>query len=130
MAEVFEELRSQAKAKRDQAKALEAEARALCEQADKVQAATTTVESRLTYAAFARCPCGAGMAYDPVGESGKPFGGYWDCSAILLGVADKSVKHSAQLPFAFYEIKSDQQPSAGGATTRPKQPDPTTPAGA
>lgn len=73
---------------------------------------------RLRYAAYARCPCGAGMAYEPTGESGRPHG-YWDCSAILLGVADEAVTHTAQLPFTFYEIKSETQPSARGATTRP-----------
>ena len=38
------------------------------------------------YAAYTRCPCGAGMAYARDGESGKPRG-WWDCSAILLGTA-------------------------------------------
>lgn len=74
---------------------------------------------RLVYAAYTRCPCGAGMAYDPAGDSGKPFGGYWDCSAILLETADESAKHEARLPFAFYEIKSENQPSVNDATTRP-----------
>lgn len=79
---------------------------------------------RLCYAATARCPCGAGLAYDPFQEDGPstPFFGpsYWDCSAVILGTARKDVKHTDQLPFAFYEIKSENQPSAGGATTRPK----------
>ena len=73
----------------------------------------------LVYAAFARCPRGAGLAYAPRGESGKPIQGYWDCAAILLGTADEGVKHTARLPFVFYEIKSENQPSANGATTRP-----------
>jgi hypothetical protein len=81
---------------------------------------------KLVYAATARCPCGAGLAYEPRGESGKPIQGYWDCSAILLGEAvpegePGSVQHTAQLPFLFYEIKSEQQPSAQGATTRPRE---------
>ena len=42
----------------------------------------------------------------------------WDCSAILLDMADANVKHEARLPFVFYEVKSERQPSAGGATTR------------
>ena len=86
---------------------------------------------RLVYAAYARCPCGAGLAYDPAGEVGKmedsPFHGpdSWDCSAILLGTAkakgeEGSVQHTGKLPFAFYEITSENQPSAGGATTRPQ----------
>lgn len=77
----------------------------------------------LIYAATARCPCGAGLAYR---KDAKPFGdtAHWDCSAILLGTAvpsgrPDSVEHTAVLPFVFYEIKSEQQPSANGATTRP-----------
>lgn len=70
----------------------------------------------LKYAAHSRCHCGAGLAYP------KDMGihGWWDCSAILTGTADDTVKHEARLPFAFYEIKSEDQPSANGATTRPQ----------
>jgi hypothetical protein len=80
---------------------------------------------RLEYAATARCPCGAGLAYDPAFEDENSvfkgaLSGYWDCSAIMLGTADKSVRHTDKLPFSFYEIKSERQPSANGATTRPK----------
>lgn len=94
-------------------------------EARKEELAAIPLAERLVYAAHARCPCGAGMAYDPIGEDkGSPFvgplSGYWDCSAILLGAADTAVKHEARLPFAFYEIKSELQPSANGATTRPK----------
>lgn len=61
------------------------------------------------------------MAYDPTSNDR-----FWDCSAILLGTAIPSgapgaVKHEARLPFAFYEIKSENQPSAGGVTTRPSE---------
>jgi hypothetical protein len=75
---------------------------------------------RLIFAAWNRCPCGAGLAYDPAFEH---QGRYWDCSAILLGTAIASgqpgaVTHTDQLPFAFYEVKSENQPSANGATTR------------
>lgn len=82
----------------------------------------------LIYASAARCPCGAGLAYDPsdTGE-GTPFKGpsAWECSAILLGTAipsgqPGSVTHTDKLPFAFYEIKSESQPSARGRTTRPQ----------
>lgn len=78
---------------------------------------------KLVYAATARCPCGAGLAYDKKGESGRPIEGYWDCSAILLGEAipsgePGSVQHTARLPFVFYEIKGENQPSANGTTTR------------
>lgn len=82
------------------------------------------LSDRLIYAATSRCPCGAGLAYDPAFEDKNsvfkgPFSGYWDCSAIMLGTADKSVKHTAHLPFSFYEVRQEGQPSAGGATTRP-----------
>jgi hypothetical protein len=76
----------------------------------------------LIYAATVRCPCGAGLAYDK--DAADPFNGYWDCSALLLGEAvpkgqPGSVQHTAKLPFVFYEIKGENQPSAQGATTRP-----------
>ena len=70
----------------------------------------------LVFAAYSRCPCGAGMAY-PTNVS---FHGSWECSAILMGEADRRVIHESPLPFAFYEIKSENQPSADGATTRKK----------
>jgi hypothetical protein len=72
-------------------------------------------EKDLTYAAYERCPCGAGLAY--VKASGAY--GDWDCADILLGRASKDVKHTERLPFVFYSIKSERQPSADGATTRP-----------
>ena len=82
---------------------------------------------RLVYAASTRCPCGAGLAYDPCYEDESspfvgPLSGYWDCSEILLGTAKTEKKHTDKLPFAFYEVKSEGQPSANGATTRPSQP--------
>lgn len=72
----------------------------------------------LRFAAFSRCECGAGLAYP------KNIGihGSWYCSAILLGDVDAiKIMHSAPLPFTFYEVKSEDQPSANGATTRPKK---------
>lgn len=71
----------------------------------------------LIYAATVRCPCGAGLAYD--NETADPFKGFWDCSAIMLGTAREDVTHTARLPFVYYEIKGENQPSARGATTRP-----------
>lgn len=78
--------------------------------------------SNLRFAATARCPCGAGLAYwtdRPTPGSVFKIPSAWDCSAILLGVADTTVQHTDQLPFAFYEVKSEDQPSAQGRTTRP-----------
>jgi hypothetical protein len=70
----------------------------------------------LIFAAYTRCPCGHGMAY----VKGSGAFSYWDCSGILLGTADPNMKHTDKLPFVFYEVKSELQPSAEGATTRPK----------
>ena len=69
----------------------------------------------LVFAAFARCKgCGAGLAY----PKNINMSGEWDCSAVLKGEYPPTKAHPTY-PFSFYEIKSDCQPSAGGATTRP-----------
>lgn len=77
-------------------------------------------QSELRYAASSRCACGAGMAYPVDG----PLDGAWDCSSILTGTAAHkgepgATQHTARLPFAFWSVKSEDQPSAGGRTTRP-----------
>jgi len=73
-------------------------------------------DDELTYAADARCPCGAGLAYP------KDAGGdqYWDCSDILKGMTDNTDGHSCQLSSMFWSIESENQPSVNGVTTRPK----------
>lgn len=63
---------------------------------------------QLVYAAISRCQCGLGLAYNPKGESGH-LNGYWDCSGILLGTADRGVQHSDIYPFTFYEIKPESK---------------------
>lgn len=76
----------------------------------------------LIYAAYARCRCGAGLAY----RSGDRA---WDCGDILrfddLPAEEqarvKAAQHDEPAPFSFYEIKSENQPSARGATTRPQE---------
>lgn len=76
----------------------------------------------LIFSAGARCACGAGLAYPKnVGMRGA-----WHCSDILLGRAIPSGQegaktHDGALPFAFYDVKSENQPSANGHTTRPKE---------
>lgn len=72
-------------------------------------------DADLVYSATARCKlCGAGLAYPK--ECGPNH--QWTCSNVLKNIGtDKG--HEA-FPFAFYEIKSENQPSANGATTRPK----------
>lgn len=77
--------------------------------------------ARMIFASHARCPCGAGLAYDPSSEEVSRGHGYWDCSAIILGTADASVRHEVRMPFVFWDIKSENQPSAYGATTRPEK---------
>lgn len=94
---------------------------------------THFTDEQLRYAAYSRCPCGAGLAYpkDPTVRQFKewmddsPFllWDHWDCSDILTGRAipndqDGSKMHCDKYPFAFYEIKSEDQPSVNGATTR------------
>lgn len=81
--------------------------------------------TRLTFSALARCrQCNAGLAYDPNGDPkwfDSPFkmASAWFCSAELLDTLPPG-EHHESFPFAMYEIKSENQPSANGATTRPK----------
>jgi hypothetical protein len=92
-------------------------------------------DSELLYSAHAQCPCGAGLAYPHRAtkeqiEEWQPDSvfvnwDHWDCSDILTGRAIKkdepgSKQHCDKLSFAFYEIKSENQPSARGDTTRRK----------
>lgn len=73
--------------------------------------------SELHFAATSRCVCGAGSAY----PNRTLPNGSWHCSAILMGQASREIAHDGAKPFAFYEIKSEDQPSANGATTRPTE---------
>lgn len=87
-------------------------------------------DDELIYSACARCKCGAGMAY----IKGIGAFGFWGCSAQLKHeVPDKQVifapglfskditghPHDAGLMFTVWEIKSELQPSAHNASTRP-----------
>jgi hypothetical protein len=79
-------------------------------------------ESDLVYAATARCPCGAGLAYERSGKAGC-----WDCSDILLGRAiphgqPGAAMHTDKLPFQFWKVKSETEtmPGGGHMTTRPQ----------
>lgn len=65
----------------------------------------------LRFARVSRCHCGAGMAYPK--DAGPRSA--WYCSAILTGTADVKVEHSPELPFTFYEVKSETKEQ----TTRP-----------
>jgi hypothetical protein len=72
----------------------------------------------LVFSAKERCECGAGLAYDR--HAGTPV---WDCSAILLGDAmleageRGTIGHT--MPRSFYEVLSERNRAADGATTRP-----------
>lgn len=78
--------------------------------------ATPYTLEELCFAAGARCGgCKLGLAYPK--DAG--FRGSWTCSGILLGTAPRDATKHDSLPFMFYEIKSEDQPSAQGATTRP-----------
>ncbi len=75
----------------------------------------------LVYAAQSRCTCGAGLAYP---KDSSPSGS-WHCSDILTyraATADRAEAkpHDRPFPFSVYSIKSENQPSAHGATTRPQ----------
>lgn len=122
-----------AAALRAEADALEAQAqavRAKASEARQRELLAQPLNDRLLYAAYERCECGAGMAYDPAnpGDESSPFRGpsKWECSDILRfatytadqKLAVKAATHTSPLPFAFYEVKSEGQPSANGATTR------------
>lgn len=69
----------------------------------------------LRFASKDRCICSAGFAY----PTGIGIHGSWYCSTILMGKAIHGSSHSDALPFSFYNIKSEDQPSANGVTTRP-----------
>lgn len=62
-------------------------------------------DEELFYSATSLCPCGHGLAYPKDCSPGH----YWDCSAILRGTQDNSVKHTSKLPFAFYDIKGESE---------------------
>jgi hypothetical protein len=73
-------------------------------------------DDELRYSAYNLCPCGHGLAYPK--DCGPDH--YWDCSAILKGIADKNVEHCPQLPFTMSKIKSEDNTLPGGKkmTTR------------
>src|SRR5579859_1506264 len=72
-------------------------------------------DSDLIYAASDRCMCGAGLAYP---RSPGPYGA-WSCSHYLLERGRVTGEHVVRLPFVFFDVLSEDQPSARGSTTRP-----------
>ena len=81
----------------------------------RIEKGDTFKAHELLFSAYSRCQCGAGLAYpknimDPLH--------YWQCADMLMGEAIIPEGHSSMLPFTMYEILSESQPSAEGATTR------------
>lgn len=81
-------------------------------------------EEELLYSATSKCHCGAGLAYpkdssQPDERSVFKSASDWWCSTLLKGIPWDGKKHDV-FSFAIYEIKSEDQPSANGQTTRPK----------
>lgn len=75
----------------------------------------------LRFAATSRCTCGAGLAYHR--DAHEIRDGAWRCSAAMmhaLPTPDPFAGQHKELPFMVYEVKSEDQPSAQGATTRPE----------
>ena len=75
-------------------------------------------EQDLVYAATQRCPCGYGLAHPKDCDVRHA----WNCAGVLLGMVPLSLRtgisHRVGLSFMFYDVKSEGQPSARGATTR------------
>lgn len=72
----------------------------------------------LRYSERARCRCGAGLAYWPAGfflRSRPAESTAWVCADVLTGKTEDNDGHD-YLPFAFYEVRSEDQPSRDGQT--------------
>lgn len=79
-------------------------------------------EADLRFSAVARCRCGAGLAYPKDGsnpdlDSTMKMASDWFCSKLLTEKVPEGEHDSFR--FDKYEIKSEDQPSAQGRTTRP-----------
>lgn len=73
-------------------------------------------DEELIYSRDSLCTCGYGIAYPR--DCGPLH--YWDCSAILKGTADQSVKHTVPLPFAFYDVKAETPEQTTRGVFRPR----------
>ena len=73
-------------------------------------------DDELVYSAYNLCPCGYGIAYPK--DCGPDH--YWDCSAILKGIASPNVEHCGKLPFFMTKMKSENNVFPGNQkpTTR------------
>lgn len=85
--------------------------------AESVAARSLTAED-LTFSAGVRCvKCGAGLAYVDLLALRVGVHAAWKCSAVLLGTAEGG-GHDV-LPFATWDVTSEGNWRAPGATTRP-----------
>lgn len=82
--------------------------------AERLRTNPVFTDEELTYSRNTLCSCGHGLAYPKA--CGPMY--HWDCSAILKGIADPQVQHTGQLPFAMYEIKSENETPGNPQTTR------------
>lgn len=81
----------------------------------------TYTDKELTYAATARCRCGAGLAH-PLETSAALKLAAWVCSKVLRGeVPEAEVQNHQKFPFAFWKIREEQSiNNRGNFTTRPE----------
>lgn len=75
------------------------------------------LDEELRYSATSLCQCGHGLAYPKNVPFGAPEGRAWYCSAALKGIADAG-EHDGPFPFTFWQVKSEDDGSAYGHTTR------------
>lgn len=74
-------------------------------------------DDELRYSRYTLCPCGHGLAYPK--DCGMNH--YWDCSAILKGIADPNIEHTGQLPFSFYDVKSENDQETTRGVFKPRK---------
>ena len=86
---------------------------------DRLSTNPVFTDEELIYSRYSLCPCGHGMAY-PKGCTPQH---YWDCSAILKGIADQAVTHTGKLPFAFYDVKGERENETTRGIFKPKPAD-------
>lgn len=86
----------------------------------RAKGASSTFADGLLFAATNRCQCGKGLCYKE--GDGDATENCWVCieayKANLKGSQSFPYKEHTCLPFFMYEVKSETQPSADGATTR------------
>jgi len=87
---------------------------------DRLKNNPVFTQDELFYSAHSYCTCGHGIAYPK--DCGP--GHYWDCSAILMGIANTDIEHVGQMPFSMYKIQgeSDRMGSTRDKVRPSKEP--------